>query len=166
LETALVSISGEIVLVAHSLGCLVPVWWAATGSPSLNGVRAVMLVAPPDLASAPGCLPALASFTPVPRRELPWPSLLVASETDPYATIGAAASMANDWGSAFINAGRVGHINVDSGVVDWPEGERYLADFLDTLHMTGSWRSKTAGEIGIERTAGAGASCLTRRFHC
>jgi predicted alpha/beta hydrolase family esterase len=149
LDASLRSLSGDVVLVAHSLGCLAVAWWAAADSPGVRRIQAAMLVAPPDLASAPGCLPALSSFTPVPPRKLPFPSLLVASETDPYATIQATAAMAEGWGSTLVNAGRAGHINADSGHGDWPEGERYLTSFLDAVHVTGYWR--TGNERGTQR---------------
>jgi len=150
LETSTRSMRRDVVLVAHGLGCLTVAWWAASGSPNVGRILSAMLVAPPDLPSAPGCLPALSSFMPIPQGKLPFPSLLVASETDPYATIEAAAAMADVWGGTFLSAGRAGHINADSGHGGWPEGERYLDDFLDAVHITGYWR------IGNGREATAG----------
>ena len=88
-----------------------------------------MLVAPPDLNSAPGTLPALASFTPTPLFRLPFPSLLIASENDPYASIEAAAGFAQGWGSEFVNVGAEGHINADSGHGPWPMGQLYFERF-------------------------------------
>jgi predicted alpha/beta hydrolase family esterase len=85
-----------------------------------------MLVAPPDLISAPGCLPSLASFTPAPRTTLPFPTILVASRNDHYATIDAAGHIAGEWGSTLIDAGAAGHINADSGHGPWPEGQVHL----------------------------------------
>jgi hypothetical protein len=92
-----------------------------------------MLVAAPDLPSCPGSLPALASFTPAPRSPLPFPSVLVASRTDPYATLDAAADLAATWGSTLIDAGAAGHINVDSGHGAWPEGHLYLERLLSAV---------------------------------
>jgi uncharacterized protein len=157
LDNSLRSLSGDVVLVAHSLGCLAVAWWAASVA-SVGVVQAAMLVAPPDLASAPGCLPALSSFTPLPQRKLPFPSLLVASETDPYATVQAAAVMAGRWGSTFINAGSAGHINVDSGHGDWPEGERYLTSFLDAVHITGYRRTGAGDTSKIAQCRHGGSS--------
>jgi uncharacterized protein len=136
LDSALSNLSGDIVLVAHSLGCLSVAAWASGRLPGLRPVVGAMLVAPPDLASAPGHLPALSSFTPVPAGKLPFSSLVVASENDPYATIQAAAAMAENWGSRFVNVGRRGHINVDSGHGNWPEGEQYLRQFLSVLQSS------------------------------
>ena len=61
LDRTVLSVSGDVVIVAHSLGCLAVAWWAATRAGSSGRVRGAMLVAPPDLNSAPGTLPALAS---------------------------------------------------------------------------------------------------------
>ena len=154
LEQALLALGGNVVLVAHGLGCHAVAWWAATDSPLAAGIQAAMLVAPPDIPSAPDCMPALSSFTPMPRRKLRFPSLLVASETAPYATIHAATAMARHWGSTFVNAGAAGHMNADSGHGDWPDGERYHSNFLDAVHITGFWRQGTWRKAGV----GHGAS--------
>src|SRR5208283_378907 len=74
LDRSIRSVSGNVTLVAHSLGCLTVAWWAATGE-CCSKVQGAMLVAPPDLHSAPGALPALDSFTPTPLGRLPFPSL-------------------------------------------------------------------------------------------
>jgi hypothetical protein len=92
-----------------------------------------MLVAPPDLNLASGALPALASFTPLPLARLPFPSLVVASENDPYTSIEAAAGFARKWGGKFMNVGAAGHINVDSGHGPWPEGEGIFRRFRDEV---------------------------------
>jgi predicted alpha/beta hydrolase family esterase len=139
LDRAISSLPGNVLLVAHSLGCLVVAWWAAQAGRS-GQVQGAMLVAPPDLSSAPGTLPALASFTPLPLDPLPFPSLLVASENDPYASIEAAAGFAAHWGSEFANVGASGHINVDSGHGPWPVGQLYLQRFQEQV----SSRSRVA----------------------
>ena len=46
-------------------------------------------------------LAALESFTPLPDLRLPFPSMVVASENDPYATFEEAAKMASTWGGEF-----------------------------------------------------------------
>jgi predicted alpha/beta hydrolase family esterase len=92
-----------------------------------------MLVAPPDLDSSPGALPALASFTPLPPARLPFPSLVVASENDPYASIGAAEGFARHWGSEFLYVGLSGHINADSGHGPWPVGQLHFERFRNRV---------------------------------
>ncbi len=108
-----------VVLVAHSLGCIA----VAKAAPRLadSKVRGAFLVAPPDLerSDAPD---AILHFLPVPRDPLPFPSLLVASASDPYCTLERSADLAGAWGSDFHNAGDAGHINIQSGHGPWPEG--------------------------------------------
>lgn len=106
------------VLVAHSLGCLAAVQWAA-GSDA--AVRAMLLVAMPDPAGpnfpheARGfeCLPASLG-----EREL----LLLSSRDDPYAADGFAAGWARAWRARHESVGAAGHLNAASGLGDWAEG--------------------------------------------
>jgi predicted alpha/beta hydrolase family esterase len=119
-----------VVLVAHSLGCLTVAWWAEYEQPGPeSGVAGALLVAPPDV-DRPGLDPRLARFGACPRGELPFPSVLVASQNDPHCAQPAAISLARDWGSRFADAGAVGHINAASGLGDWPLGQRLLAQLL------------------------------------
>ena len=133
LDRTVLSLCGDVVLVAHSLGCLAVAWWASSRADSARRVQGAMLVAPPDLGSASGALVALASFTPVPLVRLPFPSLLVASENDPYSSIEAGAGLARQWASEFVNVGLAGHINADSGYGPWLEGERHFERFRDEV---------------------------------
>jgi len=79
-------------------------------------------------------LPGVAhDFAPLPRDPLPFPSLLIASRNDPYCDFEVAADHANAWGSELVDAGEVGHINIDSGHGPWPEGLLRFAGFLKRL---------------------------------
>jgi predicted alpha/beta hydrolase family esterase len=118
-------IQGPVFLVAHSLGCLAVVEWAAEYTDS-SRVGGALLVAPPWLTASDSCPPELAEFLPMPTRRLPFPSILAASEDDPYLPSELAAPLARAWGSEFADLGRQGHINIASGHGDWPEGERLL----------------------------------------
>lgn len=122
--------SGELVLVAHSLGALTVVHWAAS-SQVPERVRGALLAAPPDpeRPDAPG---EVRRFAPLPPRPLPFPALVVASENDPYASPGWAEVMASAWDAAFVTAGEAGHLNVASGHGDWEEGEVLLSECLHT----------------------------------
>ena len=90
-------------------------------------VRAALLVAPPDLDSRRGCPASLRSFAPVPSVRLPFRSILVASEDDPYTELYVAHQLAHDWGSDFVNAGRGAHLNAAAGFGPWPQGKDLLA---------------------------------------
>lgn len=109
-----------VVLVAHSLACLAVV--RAAGRLSAEKVRGAFLVSPPDLEFNRDVPEAALAFGPVSREPLPFPSLLVASSTDPFCSLERAADYAAAWGSDFHQAGEAGHINVASGHGPWPEG--------------------------------------------
>ncbi len=118
-----------VLLVAHSLG-VTAVVHAAPRLPK-DVVRGAFLVAPPAdsvllEAAGPG-------FTPLPHAPLPFPSVLVASRTDPYAPYEESEEISYAWGSRLLDAGEAGHINNDSGHGPWPEGLMSLAGFLKQL---------------------------------
>ncbi|GAB3122327.1 RBBP9/YdeN family alpha/beta hydrolase [Novispirillum itersonii] len=117
-----------IVLVAHSLGCLTVAHWFEKHS--TDGVIGAMLVAPPDL-TRPNAPKEIVGFLPVPTTPIPIPSVLVGSTNDPYCDLDVARGMARHWGADFVSAGAVGHINSDSGLGDWAQGQRILADLLE-----------------------------------
>ncbi|HEU4622289.1 MAG TPA: alpha/beta hydrolase [Burkholderiaceae bacterium] len=128
LQAALVRQAKPVVLAAHSLGCALVAHWAAR-SPDTHRIRGALLVAPPDVEreSAPQ---EVRGFAPLPMQRLPFPSLLVASTSDPYCGFLRAALLATCWGAEFINAGNAGHINADSDLADWPYGWELLARWL------------------------------------
>lgn len=115
----------QVVLVAHSLGCLLAVRWTRA---SPGRVAGLFLVAVPDpagpafpaqlspfdsdLASPPGC-----------------PAILIASEDDPYCSPEQASALASHWNAALIMVGPRGHINSSSGLGSWAEGRNLLTAF-------------------------------------
>jgi predicted alpha/beta hydrolase family esterase len=122
LDRAIARRQAPVVLIAHSLGCLAVAWWAQEASPArLHKVRGALLVAPPDV-DRPDAHRLVRPFAPAPRGTLPFSTVLVASRTDPYASFAKLSGLASDWGAELIDAGDLGHINVDSGVEDWPDG--------------------------------------------
>ena len=126
LEEVVLGCDGPVLLVAHSLGCILSAAWAAH-SPSTGRVQAALLVAPGD--SERGALrDVLPSWSPIARQRLPFPSLLVGSRDDPYCRAEKARQLADSWGSRFIDLGDCGHINAESGLGDWPEGHQLLLD--------------------------------------
>lgn len=125
LERTLAAHGRPVLLVAHSLGCALVAHYALQPS-AAERVAAALLVAPADI-DDPSCTPeSTRSFAPLPLTELPFPSLVVASEDDPYVRLARAQHFARAWGAAFENAGPVGHINADSGLGAWLEGQRFL----------------------------------------
>lgn len=137
-----------IVLCAHSLGCLAVAWWAALeGQAFGNPVAGALLVAPPDCDHLDRS-DRLAGFGPTPKMSLPFPSLVVGSRNDPYASFDWTRSMARYWGSDFIDAGAQGHINAASDVGSWPDGEA----LLDRLVATAAERARHPAPLETRRT--------------
>lgn len=127
------------VLVAHSCG--VPAVVHAASLVDREKVAGAFLVAPTDLAltNADWRLPGgfwptvEGGFHPVPSVPLPFPSVVIASNNDPYVELETARGYALDWGADFADAGASGHINAASGHGPWPEGLLRLGMFLQRL---------------------------------
>jgi hypothetical protein len=121
LDTRVHESAQSVVLVAHSLGCHTVALWAAESDSTL--IQAALLVAPPDIdfSVAHGASP-IAPFGPVQSRSLPFPTLLAASETDPWAAIAWSSQLAESWGAQFVNLGDCGHVNIASGHGPWEHG--------------------------------------------
>jgi predicted alpha/beta hydrolase family esterase len=135
LEGAIAASPGPIVLVAHSLGCALVAHLASR--PSAQRIAAALLVAPADVDSPERTPPETRSFAPMPTLALPFPATVVASEDDPYVTLTRARAFAAAWGATFVDAGRNGHLNADSGLGDWPEGRRHLEALLARVSLPG-----------------------------
>jgi len=126
LEQEVATCATPPVLVAHSLGCLLVAHWAAV---TRHRAHAALLVAPPD-PEGRQFPPQASSFAPLPGAALPFPSVVVASADDPYASLASAQRRAERWGSRFIDIGACGHINAASGLGDWPQGRALLVELM------------------------------------
>lgn len=126
LEAAVKKAGPRTLIVAHSLGCLQLVHWAARTSLTVEGA---LLVAVPNSERA-GFPSEAVSFRGVPQKKLLFESCLVASLDDPYGDIAYAQKCARNWGSRFINIGPAGHINASSGLGAWPEGLKFLRSLI------------------------------------
>lgn len=127
-----------VVLVAHSLGCHAVAWWAAMERPAYGDpVVGALLVAPPEVDVAP-VDERLKSFGATPKGPLPFPSIVVASQDDPYIHFHRARRLAQFWGGRFADAGAVGHINAQSELGDWPFGQFLLRTLLGSAAKPGA----------------------------
>jgi uncharacterized protein len=152
---AAVEASPGAVLVAHSLGCAV-VAHAAAAHPGLP-VAAALLVAPADVEHEDGAPACLRRFAPMPCTRLPFRSVVVASTDDPYMALNRARAFADDWGAEFVDAGALGHINVDAGFGPWPDGERMLQKLLPAGDRTYPAAPPPAGGVpGLQGIMGRG----------
>jgi predicted alpha/beta hydrolase family esterase len=92
-------------------------------------VHGALLVAPVDV-ERPDTLEAMKDFAPIPMFGLPFPSHVVASSNDPFASIERSREMADAWDSLFTELGPRGHINTDAGYGEWPRGDSFLHDLI------------------------------------
>lgn len=129
LNTLLTSLEGPVLLITHSLGGSTLNEW----SKRFQGkILAAFIVAPPDVES--DYLPdAIQGYQNLPLQPLPFPSVLVASNDDPYCSLPRAQFFAQQWGADFIDAGKLGHINVQSELGEWAQGQAMLASFMQQL---------------------------------
>ena len=128
LEDVVLSADEPVVLVAHSLGCMLVAAWASH-SRNAHRVKAALLVAPGDV-EREALRPVLTSWSPIALQPLPFATTLVASQDDPYCSFERAQSFASAWGSTLVDAGAVGHINADSGLGGWPQGRALLSELI------------------------------------
>lgn len=129
LEETVVDAPGPVVLVAHSLGCILTAWWAAH-TRHAHKVRGALLVAPGDVERT-DLAEMIPGWAPIARQPLPFPAVLVGSSNDPYCSLERAQSLAQAWGTRFIDYGECGHINAESDLGDWTEGHALLHTLLN-----------------------------------
>jgi uncharacterized protein len=131
LEATMATIKGPVVLVAHSAGVMIAAHWAQT---HIGPIRGALLAAPADLETPlpPGYPPIEAlrenGWLPIPRRPLPFPSIVAGSTNDPLARFERIEELARGWGARFENVGAVGHLNPASGYGEWKQAETFLQE--------------------------------------
>jgi predicted alpha/beta hydrolase family esterase len=125
LEEVVLAQPGDVVLAAHSLGCLLAAHWAGH-SHHAHRVRGALLVAPPDT-ERDDLRQLLPGWAPVPRGRLPFAATVVASRDDPYSVFDRSSALAGHWNANLVDAGPRGHLNADSGLGDWPAGQAAVA---------------------------------------
>jgi uncharacterized protein len=123
-------------IVAHSFGALASTVAIAHQPSKIAGA---ILVAPadPERFAIAGlrdsgdrvAQPSIASL--LPQDKLHINGLLIASENDPWLALDDARELAKRWHFPLLNAGRAGHINVDSGHGPWP----FLLSMLNALRF-------------------------------
>ncbi|MCX6180656.1 MAG: alpha/beta fold hydrolase [Bacteroidetes bacterium] len=118
-----------VVLISHSMGGIAIAQWAKYFDAKVKGA---FIVAPPDLEN-PYLDLSLESFIPIPTSKLPFPSLVIASSNDNWATVKRSQYFAKNWGSKLIAIGDAGHINTTSGYGSWDVGLGFLRKFVDEI---------------------------------
>lgn len=127
LESTVRALGADTVIVAHSLGCLAVAHWAAGTTTPVAGA---LLVAVPD-PEGPNFPADAKHFAPLPQQQFGFPSVIVASDNDPYSSAAHVDACARAWGSRVVRIGAHGHINAGSGLGDWLQGRQLLRDLLN-----------------------------------
>lgn len=131
LQESVRSVNNDIILVAHSLGVALVMHWSVLHyNPKIKGA---MLVSPSDVDSPDHTPPEVRNFAPMPLLKLAYPSIVVASENDPYVGYEHSKFFARKWGSDFAGVGRKGHINSDSKLEYWEEGQKILNKLIEKI---------------------------------
>jgi uncharacterized protein len=131
IQGVLESIQGPVVIVAHSAGAVMLAHWARWYEHA--DIVGALLATPADLETPmPEGYPTMAAlrehgWLPVPRRRLPFPSIVAASSNDPLAAPARVERLARDWGSQLVQLGEVGHLNPASGFGEWPQAMELIA---------------------------------------
>ena len=142
LDAALNAIDGDVVIAAHSAGCMMVAAWAKRPTRRIKGA---LLATPADTEHPlppgyPGIDDLRANgWLPVPRQPLPFPTLVAASRNDPLAAFARVEAFARDWGATLHDAGDVGHLNPAAGFGPWPAALgllETLANRVDKQHNT------------------------------
>lgn len=96
-------------------------------------VAGALLVSPSDVDSSDHTPPELRNFAPMPLKKLTVPTIVVASEDDPYVSLDRARFFAKHWEAPCVDVGKLGHINADSDLGEWPVGRDILKQFEKSL---------------------------------
>ena len=116
-----------VILIGHSLGCATILHASKQGK--LRNVVGAFLVAMPNVERLdfPN---ACVGFTPMPREKLPFVSIVIASENDPYITAAELKKWAGITGSEFISVGNREHIGSLAKLGYWEEGQELFRRFV------------------------------------
>lgn len=126
LEETLQQCERPVVLVAHSIACLVVAHWASKPHTPIKGA---LLVAPPN-PEEPIFPRSAQGFETTPMTPFDFQSIVIASSNDPYASFPYSQRVAKAWGSRFLDFGKQGHLNSESNLGMWEDGYTYLVSLL------------------------------------
>jgi len=145
----LTDLTSPVWIIAHSFGCLASIL-AAVENP--EKVLGLMLVAPADperfdqdgVKRWHGIGASESVRAQIPTYTLPVPSMLIASDNDPWMQASKARLWGECWGSRTFTLKDAGHINTSSGFGPWPDG---LKLFKHLQSMAGCSRVTQGGEM-------------------
>lgn len=132
LNEAILKLDGPTILVAHSLAVSMVLHWMSAHTNS--NIIGALFVAPADVDSPEHAPEVIWNFAPIPTIPLNFPSIVISSENDPYISLERAEYLAQKWGSDFVNIGQKGHINSESNLEYWEEGQLILQQLIDMIN--------------------------------
>ncbi len=127
-----------VVLVAHSLGCILS---AKLLAQPLSPIIGAVLVAPADI-ERPDVPEQTKNFAPISRAALTVPALVVSSSNDPFCREERAAEFAKTWGADLWPLNDAGHINTSAGFGVWSEGWDFVMDWIARRVEAGDEKSR------------------------
>lgn len=128
LDNAISRIQGNFILAAHSLGCALAAQWITQQPVKPLNLIGVLMVAPADIDDENYTPKCTRHFGPMPLNILGCKTITVISTNDPYVSVKRATYFNNKWKGHLIDIGEKGHINGDSGLGEWPEGQLILSE--------------------------------------
>ncbi|WP_312018349.1 RBBP9/YdeN family alpha/beta hydrolase [Shewanella surugensis] len=115
--------------MTHSLGgCTVAEWNRCYPVKAVK-IKGAFLVAVPDVLRD-DFPDVITGYDAPPLDPLPFSSVMCASTNDPYSSFERSRLIAQQWGCEFISVGALGHINTESNIGDWPEGQHIFDEFV------------------------------------
>lgn len=131
LNTSINSIETPVIIVAHSLAVSLIAHWSQNND--ISKIAGAMLVAPADVESPTHTPKEIWNFAPIPLSKLDYPSMVITSSNDPYISVERAQFLAEQWGSFFYNVGPKGHLNSESQLGLWEEGQEILQALISLI---------------------------------
>lgn len=121
-----------VLLVAHSLGTVLVTRWAHDAETA--AVAGAFLVAASDIDRFTGVPDSpLRGFDPVVMKQLPFPSIVLASHDDERVSFERSQAYASAWGSQFADVGHLGHMGSAAKLGLWPAGLVWFGQFIASL---------------------------------
>jgi predicted alpha/beta hydrolase family esterase len=74
-----------------------------------------------------------------------FPSTVVASSNDPWMPLQTARDWAERWGSEFLDLGARGHINAESGLGEWADGQALMHRLCRRMNRVPVFAPRAAG---------------------
>ena len=126
------SASKPVLLIGHSLGTSLITRWTFDQPELASRVIGALLAAPTDRDMVDGDPNSpVSGFGPMLLEKMPFRSIVLASQNDPFVTLERAKLFAAAWGSWLVDAGSNGHLASAANLGVWPRGLLALGQLLE-----------------------------------